>query len=348
MTLEGTTYTWESLQQAVQEHPDEFSSVRFDLIEFLQEWFNEKSTIQIKTSGSTGKPSVMTVQKKYLIQSACQTCSYFGLKPGDKLLLCLSLNFIAGKMMVIRALVGGLDLYLTKADGHPLKDSTTDFSFASMVPMQVFNTLGVPDERDHLTKIKTLLLGGGPIDPTLESALQAFPNSIIVSYGMAETLSHIALRRVNGKDASLHYHPLPSVRLLVSETGCLIIDAPLVSEKRVYTNDLAEIFPDGSFCILGRKDNTIVTGGLKVQIEALEASISSFLPVPFAITSMPDAKFGEVVCLVSEQPVDENLLARHLPGWQVPKHIFVIPALPRTQSGKLDRATIKQFILSQK
>jgi len=321
------------------------SDFHLELFRFLEDWFDPSEEMIVHSSGSTGKPKPMVVKKKFMMQSACITCDFFGLESNDRILLCMSLNFIAGKMMVVRALVAGLDLYLMDPSGNPLKDTDVSFRFASMVPMQIFNSLQNPVEAERLREIGVLLIGGGVIDAALENALNDFPNAVYASYGMAETLSHIALRRVNGLNASLNFTPLPSVNLSLSEDSALIIDAPLVCEKRIFTNDVAEIKPDGSFRILGRKDNVIVTGGLKVQAETLEATLSTFIHVPFAISSLPDAKFGEIIVLVVEQPINEFGLINMLPSFQVPKKILVVKSIPRTESGKIDRSALKAILL---
>jgi O-succinylbenzoic acid--CoA ligase len=263
----------------------------------------------------------------------------------------MSLQFIAGKMMVVRALVAGLDLYLVPPSGYPLKDTDLRFRLAAMVPMQIYNSLQVSLERERLQQIGVLLLGGSAIDPKLETALKAFPNPVYASYGMAETLSHIALRRINGSDASDYYTPLPSVQVFLSEESCLVIDAPLVSDQRLYTNDHAELRGDGSFRILGRIDNVINTGGIKVQTEALEAFLSDFIDIPFAISSLPDEKFGEIIVLAVEGILDDALLtqtlhAENLPAHQFPKQIISLESLPRTESGKINRAALRTLLQS--
>ena len=168
---------------------------------------------------------------------------------------------------------------------------------------------------------------------------------------MAETLSHIALRRINGPEASEYYTPLPSVKVFLSAENCLVIDAPLVSDHRLYTNDHADMLGDGSFRILGRIDNVINTGGIKVQTEALEAFLSDFIDLPFAISSLPDEKFGEIIVLVVEGILDDALLtqtlhAENLPAHQFPKQIISLDRLPRTESGKINRTAVRQLLQS--
>lgn len=346
ITIEGKTYSHDDLKLLSTEDPEMFSDFQFDIFRFLEEWFNNSDKIIIYTSGSTGKPKPIVVQKMNMINSAIVTCNYLDLKPKDKVLLCMPLSFIAGKMMVVRALVAGLDLYPVFPTGNPLNDTEVNFDFAAMVPLQIFNTLRNSRERSRLRKIEKLLIGGGAIDPGLEAKLCNFPNPVFASYGMAETLSHVALRRVNGEEASLNFTPLPSVSISLSAEGTLIIDAPFLSKKRIITNDLTQILPDGRFRILGRKDNVINTGGLKVQIEELELIIKKYISTPFAISSLPDKKFGEMIILVTEQPIDVSIFIKELLPHQIPKKIIQIDSIPHTESGKINRAALRVLIAS--
>ncbi len=152
---------------------------------------------------------------------------------------------------------------------------------------------------------------------------------------MTETLSHIAMRRLSGIDASAFYSPLPSVSLSLSEDNALIIDAPLVAKEPLYTNDIAKIRDDGSFRIMGRKDNVINSGGIKIQAEAVEAILKPHLNCNFAISSLPDPKFGEIVVLVAEEAIDEKLLKEVLPVYYLPKRIITVTSIPLTETGKI-------------
>jgi len=341
ITIEGQTFSVENLHEELKKATD----FRLELVRFLIDWFSPSEEIRIHTSGSTGMPKSILVEKIFMRRSALLTCSFLGLKALDKILLCMPLSFIAGKMMVVRAVMAGLDLYPVAPTGHPLSDTDQSFRFASMVPLQIFNSLQNPMEENRLRKVSILLIGGGVISPSLENILKDFPNEVYASYGMAETVSHIALRRVNGPQASLKFSPLPSVQISLSEDNSLVIDAPMVSSKRLYTNDQAEIFRDGTFRILGRNDNVIVTGGLKVQAESLEETLSTIIEAPFAITSLPDPKFGEIIVLVVEKPFDEALLSAHLPAYQVPKKVILLDTIPLTESGKIDRTKLRNLIL---
>ena len=353
LTPEDILMEWKLMEDKTLATSDNLNELKFrlELFRFLADWFNDSGEMTVQTSGSTGEPKLIRVQKSQMMNSACATCYQLRLAPGDRVLLCMSLQFIAGKMMVIRALVAGLDLHLTAPSGYPLKDTNVHFRFAAMVPMQIYNSLQVSLERERLEQISVLLIGGSAVDPKLETALKSFPNPVYASYGMAETLSHIALRRINGPEASEYYTPLPSVKVFLSAENCLVIDAPLVSDHRLYTNDHADMLGDGSFRILGRIDNVINTGGIKVQTEALEAFLSDFIDLPFAISSLPDEKFGEIIVLVVEGILDDALLtqtlhAENLPAHQFPKQIISLDRLPRTESGKINRTAVRQLLQS--
>lgn len=319
-----------------------------DLEAFLREWHNEEPTVWVHTSGSTGTPKPMQVEKERMKASARLTCQFLGLKEGDTALLCMPLRYIAGKMVVVRSLVAGLRLMPVAPSGHPLKDIEEIPTFAAMIPMQVYNTLQVPEEKEKLMIIKHLIIGGGAIDASLARELKDFPNHVWSTYGMTETLSHIALRRLNGEKASDWYTPLENVRIRLSEEGTLIIHAPNVCTEELTTNDIAEINNEGRFRILGRKDNIINSGGVKIQIEQVEATLREHWDIPFQITAAPDAKFGEIVVLLYNKVYDEESVRRicHevLPPYWVPKRFVAVDELPITGTGKPDRATARRMV----
>lgn len=320
-------------------------TIEEDLQAFLAEWNNNRPDLQVQTSGSTGSPKQLTVRKEQMWQSARLTCEYLGLQRGDTALLCMPLQYIAGKMMVVRSLFAGLDLIVRQPSGHPLADIDRPLRFAAMIPMQVYNTLQVPEEKERLRQIDILIIGGGAIDAALEREIATLPGAVYSTYGMTETLSHIALRRLNGPEASSSYHPFPSVKLSLSADNTLVIQAPLVCDETLVTNDVACIHPDGSFVILGRKDNIINTGGIKVQIESVEETLRSIISVNFAITAVPHPQFGEaIVLLIEDRSAPQQLqtqIERKLPKYQQPKYIFAVDTLPLTGSGKTDRAACR-------
>ena len=319
------------------------------LDEFLEEWNNPSPYVHVQTSGSTGTPKPMLVEKQRMLNSARITCDFLGLREGDTALLCMSLDYIAGKMMVVRSKERGLKLTTVAPSGHPLSTPHSPLSFAAMVPMQVYNSLQVPEEKERLMQIRHLIIGGGAIDDALASALKTFPNHVWSTYGMTETLSHIALRRLNGPDASEWYTPFPSVKVSLNEDRCLVIDAPLVCPSRLVTNDIAELSsgtdPEVKFRILGRKDNVICSGGIKIQIETVERQLRPHLQAPFLITKRPDAKFGEAVVLLTEGTVPEaqEVCERILPKYHQPRVYLHVDQIPLTATGKPARQQAEQL-----
>ena len=319
-----------------------------DLEEFLAEWHNDNRYVRVHTSGSTGAPKAMLVEKRRMEASARITCQFLGLKTGDSALLCLPLDYIAGKMMVVRALTCGLQLVAVPPTGTPKWSGTIDF--AAMVPMQVWNLLQQEEGRERLMQIRHLIIGGGSIDPALAATLANFPNNIWSTYGMTETLSHIALRRINGPEASDYYTPLPGVSLSQDEEGCLIINAPAVHDGPLVTNDIAEMgrkeasalssAERGPFRILGRRDNVICSGGIKIQIEEVERRLQPHFKAPFCITKREDPRLGEAVVLLTEDrdiATQKMICEKELPRYWQPRHYIRVKRIPMTETGKIAR-----------
>ena len=344
ITVEGVTYTAAEIDHiSLPESTPEMAHFVEELKCFLQEWFDPSPTLTVHTSGSTGVPKALCVRKAQMIASAQMTCRYLGFQAGDSALLCMPLRYIAGKMVVVRTLVAQLDLRLAVPSGHPLAHIESSPTFAAMIPLQIYNSLQRKEEQIKLMGIKQLLIGGGAIDSALEQAIRTLPGAIYSTYGMTETLSHIALRHLNGQQASPRYTPLEGVHVSLSETGTLRIEAPLVCDQPLVTNDMARLYPDGSFTILGRKDNIINTGGIKVQIEEVEQALKSIFSQPFAITSLPDPKFGERIVLLYTGDALEPERLEILPKYQRPKSIFYTQKIPLTETGKINRLACRSL-----
>ncbi len=322
-----------------------------DLQDFLREWNSDAPTVLVHTSGSTGRPRPLSVEKSRMEASARMTCRFLGLREGDSALLCLPLDYIAGKMMVVRALTCGLKLLTVPPTGHPLGDigpslspESPSIGLAAMVPLQVWNTLRVPEEHERLRCVRHLLIGGGPVDDAMAEELRDFPNAVWSTYGMTETLSHIALRRLSGPEASQWYTPFDGVTVSLSEEGCLVVDAPAVHDGPLVTNDIAMVehpTAPGQSCrrfrILGRKDNVICSGGVKIMMEEVERQLRRHLDVPFMITKAPDARLGEQVVLLTEAAdvaAIEALCRQVLPQFYMPRRLLTVAKLPLTETGK--------------
>jgi O-succinylbenzoic acid--CoA ligase len=326
---------------------------------FIDEWNNDSAYVEVKTSGSTGEPKRMLVEKRRMLNSARITCDFLGLKPGDTALLCMSTDYIAGKMMVVRSIERGLKLIEVPPCGHPLdiKHLTLNikhsqfsifnfqFDFAAMVPMQVYNSLQVPEEKERLMAIRHLIIGGGAIDEAMEAELRTFPHAVWSTYGMTETLSHIALRRISGPEASEWYMPFPTVKLSTTDEGCLVIDAPEVCAQTLTTNDIVELKSDGRFRIRGRKDNVICSGGIKIQIEEVEQILKKYMRVPYIISKRKDEKFGEIVVLLTEGDTAEaqTICQQVLPKYHQPKVYLHVNQIPLTETGKPARKRAEEL-----
>ena len=251
--------------------------------ELLAEWNNSSDCVLVHTSGSTGRPKPMLAEKRRMEASARITCQFLGLKQGDTALLCLPLDYIAGKMMVVRSLTCGLRLVSVEPGGHPLASLTEHIDFAAM--------------------------------------------------------SHIALRRLSGPDAAEWYTPFPTVAVSLNDEGCLVIDAPQVCSSILTTNDIAEI-SNGRFRILGRRDNVVCSGGLKIQIEEVERLLQPCLHAPFCVSKRPDARLGEALVLLTEDVDISRVSAcceRVLPAYWRPRHFLTVTAIPHTPTGKIAR-----------
>lgn len=342
LLLQGKEYTAGDISRLVAEGAENCPPALWDLYFFLEKWFDASPVIIVHTSGSTGTPKELVVRKDRMMQSARLTCEFLNLQAGDTALLCMNLRYIGAMMVVVRSLVAGLNLIVRPASGHPLSDIEEPLRFAAMVPLQVYNTLRVPEEKARLEQTDILIIGGGAVDDSLEAEMSALPTAVYSTYGMTETLSHIALRRLNGDTASKHYYPFPSVELSLSAESTLVVKAPLICGEVLQTNDIACLYPDGSFTIAGRKDNVINSGGIKIQAEEMEKRLRPFIPVPFVVTSVPDLRLGQALTLLIAGQVDvrelESKLQTVLDAYHRPRHIFMTESIPQTENGKTDRA----------
>lgn len=323
--------------------------------EFLAQWNDASPTMEVRTSGSTGTPKLIYIEKVRMRASARMTCDFLGLKPADTALLCMPLDYIAGKMMVVRALERNMKLLSVEPSGHPLADNTlSDLNegivhLAAMVPLQVWNTLQVPEERERLHHIKHLIIGGGAIPRELEQELRTIPINVWSSYGMTETLSHIALRRISED----YYSPLPGISLSQDQDDCLIINAPSLCAQTLYTNDIVRFHGKDHFQIIGRRDNTICSGGIKIQIEQVEAWLHSIGMDNIMITYREDKALGQALVYLTTDEINTDMLRKSVPTdtpnskFWLPRHIVKVPSLPLTPTGKPDRATAKRLAEEQ-
>jgi O-succinylbenzoic acid--CoA ligase len=318
-----------------------------NIYEFLLQWKGPDDHMVVHTSGSTGTPKSIRLQKSWMEYSARQTCRFFDLNEESSALLCLPAAYIAGKMMIVRAIVAGFNLVLREPSGAPFADPGERLDFAAVTPMQLFQSL---DFLQQNPVVRTLIVGGGEISKTLEEQVQRLPAEVYSTYGMTETSSHIALRRVNGSQRQDHFTVIGHTRISTDSRGCLAIENPELFNGQLITNDLVELLSENRFRWLGRFDNIINTGGIKVIPEEVEQRLSHLIQHQIAITAVPDEKLGEMIVLVVEGKEvtwneKEQLLSSAkdiLPPYAVPRKIISIGTLPRTPNGKTDRRSLKQ------
>lgn len=354
ITLNGRFYNQDTLLDFAcgeMDHPNSETWQR-NIYRFLIDWLGEKDHVTVKTSGSTGAPKEIPVKKKYMVNSALKTGSFLGLKRDDRALLCLPAEYIAGKMMLVRAMVLGLDLTSKAPSSNPLADMDASFAFCAMVPMQVHETLKNGTGMKKLNKIRNLIVGGGPVNQELRSKIRQLTNRSYSTYGMTETITHIAMEPLNGPKANGWLKTLPDVNISTDRESRLIIDAPEIAQEQIYTNDLAEIKDEKRFRIIGRYDNIIISGGIKLIPEAIEKKISRLISDRFIISTLPDERLGEMPVLVLEgkAPKDfsENELLKKIAGqvdkYQKPKKIIWLETFPDAGNRKINRRKIKEII----
>ena len=341
-SIQGRRYSLNDLTELSYSFIKEGEDFEKHIGEFILDWIDKPSFVNVYTSGSTGTPKAITLKKEQMINSALATGNYFNLSAKDSELLCLPATYIAGKMMLVRAMVLGLDLYMVPPTSSPLKDSNRTFDFGAMVPLQVSNSL------PFLHQVKTLIIGGAPISNTLRDQLHIIENNSFETYGMTETITHVAVKPLNQMLSSivatdLGFKTLPGIEISKDKRDCLVINAPKVSDEIVITNDVVALVSDNEFRWLGRYDNMINSGGIKLNPEQIESKLSDILHHSFFISSFPDPKLGEQVVLILEGVMDkENVMqqiiaSNTLNKYELPRLVKTIPEFLRTDSGKVKR-----------
>ncbi|MCF6222147.1 MAG: AMP-binding protein [Flavobacteriaceae bacterium] len=323
-----------------------------DIALFLTQWFDGSEFITVQTSGSTGSPKPIKLKKEFMINSAKATGIYFNLPQNTSALLCLPINFIAGKMMLIRSLVLGWHLDIVESSTNPLKGNNKQYDFAAMVPIQLFNSL------IFMGHIKKLIVGGGLVSKEIVLKLQKLSTGIYATYGMTETITHIAVKPLNfaASDACENdvFQTLPSVRLGRDARGCLLIDAPNLSDERIITNDLVTLISNTEFKWLGRYDNIINSGGVKLIPEQIEEKLSEIISNRFFVIGIPDTVLGDKLILICEGDQQIDLLnkiigfqkenATDLAKLEVPKKVYFVNKFIVTESNKIKRTEILKTI----
>lgn len=304
--------------------------------DFILDWFDKKSYIELNTSGTTGSPKVIQIDKQAMVNSALATGDFFGLNPGDKVLHCLPTKYIAGKMMFVRSFILGLDMDLVAPSSHPMSHNETKYDFVAMVPLQAQNSL------TELKNVKKLIIGGAKISKELEASFSKLSTEVYETYGMTETITHIAAKRIGEKA----YSVLPNIKISQDDRNCLVIDAPRISERTIVTNDLVELVNKNEFIFLGRVDNVINSGGIKLIPEQIEEKLSNKINSRFFVTGIQDPILGEKLVLIIEgkkQPLNETVF-EDLGKYEKPKEVFYVSKFIETDNGKIKRKEIQESL----
>lgn len=354
--LNGLPCSWEDLKNLGYAFIKEGETYEKSIGNFLLDWSDPNETISVNTSGSTGKPKPILLSKKYMVNSALATGEYFNLIPGNSALLSLSAENIAGKMMLVRAMVLGLDLNCIEPSSRPLEFLSKKYDFCAMVPMQLENSLA------KISQIKTLIVGGAAVSNTLKEKVQNTDCEIYETYGMTETITHVAVKRINNVQANGHpelvegsidnfFKALPDIAFSKDKRDCLVINALKISDEQVVTNDVVDLISEIEFEWLGRFDNVINSGGVKLFPEQIEAKLSELIPNRFFVAGVPEEKLGEKLVLIIEGEVDTGILSQKittlesLEKFEVPKEIHLIPKFLATKNGKTQRKSTINLIL---
>jgi len=334
---------------------------------FLKEWFNEKSFVEVKTSGSTGTSKVIKIQKLHMIQSAKATGAFFNLVDGTTALLCMSPTYIAGKMMLVRALVLGWEIDVVKPISSPLFGLKKEYDFGAMVPLQLYNSL------DQIHQIKKLIVGGGVVSNEISDKIQGVSTAIYATYGMTETITHIAIKKLNnfskidiikshsepfeGEIDHSRYKTLPNIKISKDSRGCLVINAPKISNQLIITNDLVELISETEFKWLGRYDSIINSGGIKLIPEQIEEKLSVLINERFFVAGLSDTCLGEKLVLIIEFKSSNDLKSQNLflqrikeleslSKYETPKEIYFISKFIETPTQKINKRETLKLIKS--
>ncbi len=314
------------------------------VLAFIEEWNSTAETIVVNTSGSTGTPKKTEILKSHMVISAKKTLNYFALKPGNTALLCLSPETIAGKMMIVRSIVGELNLVVSDVNSTPLKNCDHHIDFIALVPLQVEELLKTDSEK--LKSIQTILIGGGPINTSISTELRNKNIQAYHSYGMTETISHVAIRKV-GTEETETFEALNGIEFS-QENGQLRVHYPEIGYSNLATNDLVELIDNHHFKFIGRADFIINSGGIKINPETVEELLSTHIETSFFVSGIPDEQLGQRLILLIEGTITQAPtlfeLKSLLPKFNNPKKIYFLQKFIRTESGKINRLETLKLI----
>lgn len=330
-------------------HPlSDFESTTF---EFIRDWLSEENYFTTQTSGSTGTPKSITFTREQLQLSARRTLTALNLKPDHTVLVCLPTQFIAGKMMLVRAFEGNMKIIAVEPASNPFENLADDqrIDFMAVVPLQLQNLLSSTESVKRLNQIKAIIVGGAVVNQKIKNQLSQVTTKVYATYGMTETITHIALQLLTTPDQSEYFTTLPGVTIGEDERGCLVINDDILNTT-VITNDLVEICAATAFTWRGRMDTVINSGGIKVSPEKIEGMLEQVftqlnLNRNFFVAGLPHDTLGQQVVVIlegSSLPTENEHLIRHeltglLSVYEIPKQVLYIPQFAFTPTGKINR-----------
>jgi O-succinylbenzoic acid--CoA ligase len=344
--LNNTRYTYQELKEVAYSFIKEEKPFEKEFGDFLADWLDSKDYIKTKTSGTTGRPKTIRIKKQAMVHSAIATGDFFGLKPGDKALHCLPTQFIAGKMMLVRAIILGLQIDIIEPSIVLQFSTKKHYDFCAMIPMQLQNNI------TKINNVKKLIVGGAPMSSFLLEQIEPLKSEVYATYGMTETITHIAVKKLNNYTALTsvklsYFKTLPNITISNDSRDCLVIEAPNLSKEKIITNDVVKIHSKTEFEWLGRIDYVINSGGIKFFPELIEDKIKSKISNRFFIASEKDEALGERIILVVEGEKNDIAASvfEDLDKYETPKEIYAVTKFIETTSGKIQRiktlATIK-------
>jgi O-succinylbenzoic acid--CoA ligase len=346
--LNGLHYNHEDLKEVAYSLIKEGAPYEKATGNFLIDWLNDKDYIEVRTSGSTGKPKLIKLKKQAMVNSAIATGDFFGLEPGNSALDCLPSHYIAGKMMLVRAMILGLELDHVEPSAHPMFDYEKHYDFCAMIPLQLKHTL------KYTYNIKTIIVGGSKVTLPLLERIKDCDSKFFETYGMTETVTHVAVRQLPSKvsKGEKYFNAIPNVTFSQDERQCLVINALNLVDEPLVTNDIIDLKSETSFQLLGRYDNVINSGGVKLFPEQIEDKLQPAIDERFIVAGEEDETLGEQLVLIVESPRDsvESIANRirfikGLTKFEVPKHIYITDKFVETVNGKIQRAKTIESVL---
>jgi O-succinylbenzoic acid--CoA ligase len=332
--LNGHTLNHEGVMIVAYSYIKEGEEWERQIGDFLLSWLDNADVVTVRTSGSTGIPKEYKLEKQHMINSALMTGKRFNIGAERDVLCCLPLSYIAGKMMLVRAMTLGWHIDLVKPSTMPLKKGDKRYDFTAMSPLQVAKSLA------DIHKTRIVIIGGGVVSQNLVENLKGKHIRAYHTYGMTETASHIAVRELHPTYEE-RYTALENVAIHKDQDGKLVVHAPELARHSLTTNDLVEFFGFNQFKLLGRVDDVINTGSVKVHPAQVEEKLSHHITDSFFVSGEADEELGQKVILIIEGK-ERNVQAafKKLAKFEVPKKIYFVDKFALTHTGKLDKRVI--------